>query len=68
MFETRLEIHYTPKHRSWLNSAEIELNVLARQCLSDRIAAKPEMKNTRRRVAGRTEPIQDAHRLAIHAR
>jgi hypothetical protein len=28
----RLEIHYTPKHGSWLNIAEIELSVLARQC------------------------------------
>lgn len=33
----RLEIHYTPKHGSWLNMAEIELNVLTRQCLSRRI-------------------------------
>jgi hypothetical protein len=34
----RLEIVYTPKHGSWLNMAEIELNVLTRQCLSRRIA------------------------------
>jgi hypothetical protein len=34
----RLEIHYTPKHGSWLNIAEIELSVLARQCLNRRIA------------------------------
>ena len=33
----RLEIHYTPKHGSWLNIAEIELSVLARQCLDRRI-------------------------------
>ena len=32
----KLEIHYTPKHGSWLNMAEIELSILARQCLSDR--------------------------------
>jgi transposase len=32
-----LEIHYTPKHGSWLNMAEIELSVLARQCLDQRI-------------------------------
>ena len=32
-----LEIHYTPKHGSWLNMAEIELSVLARQCLNRRI-------------------------------
>lgn len=33
----RLEFHYTPKHGSWLNMAEIELSVLARQCLNRRI-------------------------------
>ncbi|WP_290279811.1 IS630 family transposase [Corynebacterium faecale] len=33
----RLEIHYTPKHGSWLNIAEIELSALSRQCLSRRI-------------------------------
>ena len=32
-----LEIHYTPKHGSWLNMAEIELSVLSRQCLNKRI-------------------------------
>jgi hypothetical protein len=32
----KLEIHYTPNHGSWLNMAEIELSVLARQCLGDR--------------------------------
>lgn len=33
----KLEIHYTPKHGSWLNMAEIELSVLARQCLERRM-------------------------------
>lgn len=33
----RLEIHHTPKHGSWLNMAEIELSVLARQCLAERM-------------------------------
>jgi len=33
----KLEIHYTPKHGSWLNMAEIEMSVMARQCLSDRM-------------------------------
>ncbi len=36
----RLEIHYTPKHASWLNIAEIELSVLSRQCLDRRIPDK----------------------------
>ncbi len=34
----RVEIHYTPKHASWLNMAEIEIGVLTRQCLARRIA------------------------------
>jgi transposase len=34
---SRLEFHYTPKHGSWLNVAEIELSVLSRQCLTRRI-------------------------------
>ena len=33
----RLEIHHIPKHGSWLNIAEIELSVLKRQCLPERI-------------------------------
>ena len=33
----RLEIHYTPKHGSWLNMAEIEIGVMVRQCLDRRI-------------------------------
>src|SRR5260370_37855933 len=37
----RLEIHHTPKHGSWLNVAEIELSVLARQCLDQRVV-RPE--------------------------
>lgn len=34
----KLELHYTPKHGSWLNMAEIEISVLERQCLRRRIA------------------------------
>ena len=33
----KLELHYTPKHGSWLNMAEIELSILQRQCLARRI-------------------------------
>ncbi len=35
--DPKLEIHYTPKHGSWLNIAEIELSHLSRQCLNRRI-------------------------------
>jgi hypothetical protein len=41
----RLEIHHTPKHRSWLNIAEIELSALTRQCL-DRPIADLDVLNT----------------------
>ncbi len=44
----KLEIHYTPKHGSWLNMAEIELSVLSRQCLSRRI---PDQHSLRHEVA-----------------
>jgi hypothetical protein len=40
----RLEIHYTPKHGSWLNMAEIELSVLAKQCLNRWIASVEKME------------------------
>jgi hypothetical protein len=44
----RLEMHYTPKHGSWLNIAEIELSVLSRQCLDRRI---PDRRALEREVA-----------------
>lgn len=39
----RLELHYTPKHGSWLNMAETELSVLCRQCLDRRIDERGKM-------------------------
>lgn len=39
----KLEIHYTPKHGSWLNMGEIELSILARQCLERRIPDKKSL-------------------------
>jgi transposase len=40
----RFEVHYTPKHGSWLNMAEIELSVLARQCLNQRFADRASLE------------------------
>jgi hypothetical protein len=58
----RLEIHYTPKHGSWLNMAEIELSILSKQCLDRRIGDQATLK---REVAAweasrnaHTEPMQ----------
>lgn len=44
----KLEFHYTPKHGSWLNMAEIELSVLQRQCLARRL---PDQATLRQEVA-----------------
>jgi len=44
----RLDIHYTPKHGSWLNMAEIELSVLKGQCLNSRI---PDMLTLQSQVS-----------------
>jgi hypothetical protein len=44
----KLEIHYTPKHGSWLNMAEIELSVMAKQCLDRRL---PDRATVEREVA-----------------
>jgi hypothetical protein len=40
----KLEFHYTPKHGSWLNMAEIELSVLNRQCLNRRLPDESTLK------------------------
>jgi hypothetical protein len=53
----RLEFHYTPKHGSWLNMAEIELSVLSRQCLDRRIADEATLK---REVKGYENRRNDA--------
>ncbi len=42
----KLDIHYTPKHGSWLNVAEIELSVLSKQCLPERIPDIDSVKKT----------------------
>ena len=41
----RFEIHYTPLHGSWLNMAELEIGILSRQCLKQRIPSIKKMSN-----------------------
>lgn len=60
----RLEIHYTPKHGSWLDIAEIELNVMTRQCLSRRIATIDKLKSEL--SAWETERNQDKAKIQWH--
>ena len=40
----KLEIHYTPKHGSWLNMAEIELSILSRQCMNDYFESRKQLQ------------------------
>jgi hypothetical protein len=58
----RLEFHYTPKHGSWLNMAEIELSILTRECLGRRIptpgALAAELAAYERRRNRAAEPIR----------
>jgi hypothetical protein len=41
----KLEFHFTPKHGSWLNMVEIELSILVRQCLGQRLADIPSLQH-----------------------
>lgn len=72
----RVRFHYTPKHASWLNMAEIEIGILSRQCLDRRIAdqlcLKSEVRawqrhrNTQRRTIEWKFTRQDADRKLAH--
>jgi hypothetical protein len=73
----RVEFHYTPKHASWLNMAEIEIGILNRQCLDRRIPSQyllqsdvsiwQERRNAERRTIDWKFTRQDADRkLARH--
>ena len=57
----RLEFHDTPRHASWLNVAELELAVLAWQCLNQRIATRGELA----RVVATWEAERNAMRAKI---
>ena len=64
----RLEFHFTPKHASWLNMAECELSVLARQCLDQRIDSPARLESEILRVGTTPQPTTGPRRLAIHRR
>jgi hypothetical protein len=58
----KLEFHYTPKHGSWLNMAEIEISIIERGCLSRPVGDVPPLH---RRVAA-LEAERNGHRRTIH--
>ena len=58
----RFTIHYTPKHGSWLNQAEIEIGLFSRQCLGKRTNPGPEdaaPRNPRLEPPNEPRPSQD---------
>ena len=57
----KLEFHYTPKHGSWLDMAEIELSILSRQCLDRRI---PDQETLRKEVKA-WEDKRNQHKTTI---
>lgn len=58
----KLAFHYTPKHGSWLNMAEIELSIFARQCLHRRIATEATLK----RELAAVETTRNTAQAKIH--
>ncbi len=60
----RLEFHYTPKHGSWLNMAEVELSVFGRECWDRRIEDVETLADETRAL----ERQRNAHRATVHWR
>ena len=60
----RFELHYTPKHASWLNMAELEIGIFQRGCLSRRV---PDFDTLKQRVLA-LETERNAHHATIHWR
>jgi DDE superfamily endonuclease len=58
----RLEWHYTPRHGSWLNMAEIELAALGKQCLGRRLGSREELA----REAGAWEEERNERQVEVH--
>lgn len=57
----KLELHYTPKHGSWLNMAELDLSVLQRQCLRQRLVDRDAMEQAVTAWAARRNAV--AHHI-----
>ena len=64
----RLEIHYTPKHGSWLNMAEIEIGAMVGQCLDRRIPDRATMRREVGAWQGAPEPRVRARPTGVSPR
>jgi hypothetical protein len=60
----RLTVHFTPKHGSWLNQAELELSLVSRGCLGHRQPARTPPRDPRLDLPGQSS--QDVYLLALH--
>ena len=61
----RLEFHYTPKHGSWLNMAEIEFSVLSRCCLKQRVPDEPALRREVQALVMERNAAPSHHQLAV---
>ena len=61
----RVHFHYTPKHASWLNMAEIEIGILSRQRLDVESQRRPFAQRSRR-LADRPQRAAPHHRMEVH--
>ena len=61
----RLEFHYTPKHGSWLNMAEIEFSVLSRSCLKQRLSGEEALRREVDALVTERNAAQSHHQLAV---
>jgi len=57
----KFEFHYTPKHGSWLNMAEIELSIFSRQCLKEHMESRQRLAS----AARRWEQARNAHAFTV---
>ena len=64
----RLEFHYVPKHASWLNMVEIEIGVLAGQCLDRRIESYRAAHRRDRRLGTTAQCRPRPHQMDVHNR
>ena len=62
----RLEFHYTPKHGSWLNMAEIEFSVLSRSCLNQRLPSEESLQRVVRASVRERNEAAGHHQLEVH--
>ena len=64
----RFTVHYTPKHGSWLNQAEIAISLFSRQCLGQRRIGDRASLRKQTQAWSRHEPSSPSYPMAIYSR